>query len=75
VRAPSHRRAPLEMQRRFVDAPTIRAGGFSAQVRDVAGRVQAFTGMSPVAVDLTRRDFGIPVVFVVAPGLMPSEPE
>jgi len=75
VRTSSHRRAPLEMQRRFADAPTVRAGGFSAQVREVAGRVRAFTGMSPVAVALTRRDFGIPVVFVVAPGLMPPEPE
>jgi hypothetical protein len=44
-------------------------------VREVAGRVRAFTGMSPTAVDLTRRDFGIPVVFVVAPGLMPPELE
>jgi len=75
ARAPSHPRAPLELQGRFADTPTVRAGGFSAQVREVAGRLRAFTGMSPVAVDLTRRDFGIPVVFVVAPGLMPPEPE
>jgi ribosomal protein S12 methylthiotransferase accessory factor len=74
VRVP-RRPARLEMQRRFADAPTLRAGGFSAQVREVAGRVRALTGMSPIAVDLTRRDFGIPVVFVLAPGLMPPELE
>jgi hypothetical protein len=27
------------------------------------------TGMAPVAVDLTRSDFALPVVFVVAAGL------
>jgi len=64
-----------EMQRRFRDAPTLPARGFREQLREVVGRVRAGTGMSPVAVDLTRPDFGIPVVFVIAPGLMPPEPE
>lgn len=34
------------------------------------GRVTSQTGVSPIAVDLTREDLGIPVVKVVAPGLM-----
>jgi ribosomal protein S12 methylthiotransferase accessory factor len=55
--------------RPYNNAPTLPAAGFLAQVRDIVGRVRSFTGMSPVAVDLTRPDFGIPAVFVVAPGL------
>jgi ribosomal protein S12 methylthiotransferase accessory factor len=64
-----------EMRRCFNHAPTLPARGFREQLREVVGRVRACTGMSPVAVDLTRSDFGIPVVFVIAPGLIPPEPE
>ena len=66
----SLRRKSTEARRHFRDAPTVRATRFSPQLRDVVGRVRSFTGMSPVAVDLTRPDFGIPVVFVLAPGLV-----
>jgi ribosomal protein S12 methylthiotransferase accessory factor len=53
----------------FRSAPTVPLREFAAQVRDIVGRIRAQTGMSPMAVDLLRPDFGIPVVFVVAPGL------
>jgi hypothetical protein len=38
-------------------------------LHDVVRRIVACTGMPPLAVDLTRRDFNLPVVLVVAPGL------
>jgi ribosomal protein S12 methylthiotransferase accessory factor len=71
----SLRRKSPQTRRRFRDAPTLPARGFFDQLHDVAGRVRSYTGMSPVAVDLTRADFGIPVVFVFAPGLRLPEGE
>jgi ribosomal protein S12 methylthiotransferase accessory factor len=56
-------------RRTFASAPTLPATDFAAQARDIAGRVRRLTGMSPVAVDLRRPDFQLPVVFVVAAGL------
>ena len=59
-------------RRSFQEAPTVPAdgaAGFSGQLRDIVGRIQALTGMAPLAVDLSRPDFGLPVLFVVAPGL------
>jgi YcaO-like protein with predicted kinase domain len=53
----------------FRSAPRLPLRGFATQVRDIVGRIRAQTGMPPMAVDLLRPDFGIPVVFVVAPGL------
>jgi ribosomal protein S12 methylthiotransferase accessory factor len=55
----------------FTKIPSIRVKPFFTQLQDVVGRVRSITGMSPVAVDLTRSHFAIPVVFVVAPGLRP----
>jgi YcaO-like protein with predicted kinase domain len=60
---------PAAARHSFRSAPTVPLPGFAAQVRDIVDRVRAQTGMSPMAVDLLRPDFGIPVVFVVAPGL------
>lgn len=56
-------------ERAFGAAPALPLSGFRAQLRDVVERVRRLTGMSPMAVDLTRRDFGVPVLFVIAPGL------
>lgn len=56
-------------EREFGAAPTLPGSGFGAQFRDIVERVRTLTGMSPVAVDLMRDDFGVPVLFVVAPGL------
>jgi ribosomal protein S12 methylthiotransferase accessory factor len=55
--------------REYRSAPTLSGRSFGTQLRDVVERIRAVTGMSPVAVDLTRRDFGVPVLFVIAPGL------
>jgi ribosomal protein S12 methylthiotransferase accessory factor len=56
-------------ERRYDAAPTLPLSSFRAQLREVVGRVRRLTGMSPMAVDLARPDFGVPVLFVVAPGL------
>jgi YcaO-like protein with predicted kinase domain len=56
-------------ERCFDVAPTVHAAGFGALLQDIVGRVRTLTGMSPVAVDLSRPEFGLPVLFVVAPGL------
>jgi ribosomal protein S12 methylthiotransferase accessory factor len=74
VATASHRRLPFRpsfaaAEREFAAAPTLPASGFGTQLRDIVKRVRTLTGMSPMAVDLTRSDFGVPVLFVVAPGL------
>jgi YcaO-like protein with predicted kinase domain len=56
-------------ERDFSAAPTRPGSGFGAQVGDIVDRIRTLTGMSPMAVDLMRNDFGVPVSFVVAPGL------
>jgi ribosomal protein S12 methylthiotransferase accessory factor len=53
----------------FRDAPTVAAAPFTAQVHDITRRIRRVTGMAPLAVDLLRPELGLPVVFVVAPGL------
>jgi len=64
-----HYTQTVRPQRSFLDAPDLPRRSLPADVHDLVRHVTALTGMSPVAVDLTRPDFGLPVVFVVAPGL------
>jgi ribosomal protein S12 methylthiotransferase accessory factor len=47
----------------------IRMATWGDTIRDLAQRIRRQTGMAPVVVDLARPDLGLPVVFVVAPGL------
>lgn len=68
--------APAEAARRsFRAAPQVRQPGWTALLRELVRRVRAVTGVSPLAVDLSRPEFGLPVVFVVAPGLQLTPPE
>jgi ribosomal protein S12 methylthiotransferase accessory factor len=60
---------PAEAGRQFRRCPGLPMTGPGDQVDEIVRRVRRVTGMPPLAVDLTRPDFGIPVVFVVAPGL------
>jgi YcaO-like protein with predicted kinase domain len=53
----------------FGDVPDVRHITWAAAVHDLVRRIRAHTGASPLAVDLTRAEFGLPVVMVVAPGL------
>jgi ribosomal protein S12 methylthiotransferase accessory factor YcaO len=41
----------------------------AATLREIVSRVRTTTGVAPMAVDLQRSRFGLPVVHVVAPGL------
>ncbi|HEV7666681.1 MAG TPA: YcaO-like family protein [Chloroflexota bacterium] len=62
-------------QRRFQEIPSLLPGlGLGATVHEIVARVRSVTGMSPLAVDLRRSAFGLPVVFVVAPGLRLAPP-
>lgn len=56
----------------YRDVPTWATRGPVRDLDQIVGRVRAVTGASPLAVDLTRPDFGVPVVRVVAPGLRPD---
>jgi YcaO-like protein with predicted kinase domain len=53
----------------YASAPTMPVADFRAQVQEIVHRVRAVTGMAPLAVDLRRPEFGLPVVLVIAPGL------
>ena len=66
ARAASLESAPA---RRYPDAPTLPPSSLRAELAEIVRRVQATTGMAPLAVDLVRVDFDLPVVFVIAPGL------
>jgi len=56
-------------RRSFLDAPDLPRRPLAIEVHEMVRRIRTVTGMSPVAVDLTRADFDLPVVFVAAPGL------
>lgn len=67
--APPRLPFPAESRRRFGGVPSLPTTGARPQLREIVRRVRDVTGMSPLAVDLSRPEFGLPVVFVVAPGL------
>jgi YcaO-like protein with predicted kinase domain len=67
-------RASGAPRRAFQRAPGLSPRPMDATVGEIVRRIQAVTGVAPMAVDLTRPDFGIPVVFVVAPGLRLQPP-
>jgi ribosomal protein S12 methylthiotransferase accessory factor len=56
-------------QRRFQEAPTWEAETFDEDVAWELGRLRAVGVRQVVVVELTRPEFGIPVVRVVIPGL------
>jgi YcaO-like protein with predicted kinase domain len=58
----------------FESAPTIPLTDFKSALRDLVARVLSVTGMSPLAVDLRRPEFGLPVAIVIAPGLRIDPP-
>jgi len=55
--------------RSFGRVLSVQTKGWFATTSDLVRRIVAVTGMAPMAVDLRRADFGMPVVMVVAPGL------
>jgi ribosomal protein S12 methylthiotransferase accessory factor YcaO len=69
-RRSSHvRDRPAAADRVFTDIPDVRLDVTAGGVAEIVRRLSADTGMPVLAVDLSRPDFGVPVVFVVAPGL------
>jgi ribosomal protein S12 methylthiotransferase accessory factor len=60
---------PSEARRNFRAAPTLPVRTMGATLREIVSRVRKATGVAPMAVDLQRPEFGLPVVHVVAPGL------
>jgi ribosomal protein S12 methylthiotransferase accessory factor len=59
----------LEPHRTFQSCPDQVMGPWTMVLEEIVRRVRTMTGVSPLAVDLMRPEFGIPVVSVVAPGL------
>jgi ribosomal protein S12 methylthiotransferase accessory factor len=54
---------------RFYDCPDQPIGRWRDTLHETVARIRAVTGLAPLAVDLTRPEFGLPVVRVLAPGL------
>ncbi len=54
---------------RFGDITSLATDDIEQDLGLVVDKVKAQTGVSPIVVDLTREELGIPVVKVVAPGL------
>jgi YcaO-like protein with predicted kinase domain len=68
--AAHHQHAPtVGPTRAFGSISSLLIRNWAETLRDLVRRIQASTGVSPMAVDLSRDDFGLPVVLVVAPGL------
>lgn len=72
VHRSAQRPAQRPAARSYHDVPSLATQGPNRDLDEVVGRVRAVTGASPLAVDLGRADFGVPVVRVVAPGLRPD---
>ncbi len=73
--APGSRRVPFpsEAHRDFRRCPSLALASWGEQADELVRRIRRVTGMAPLAVDLTRPELGLPVVFVVAPGLGAEE--
>jgi ribosomal protein S12 methylthiotransferase accessory factor len=59
----------LQGTRDFRDIPSYASHDLQADLELVSSRIEQYTGFSPIMIDLTKTDMGIPVTFVVAPGL------
>lgn len=57
------------MTRDFQQIQSMASENLQADLERVSRLVEQQTGFSPMLVDLTRPDMGIPVTFIVAPGL------
>lgn len=73
-----HRRAralmrPVDRMRHFESIGRFEFGSFEAEVSWILDRLRAAGLRQAIAVDLTQREFGLPVVRVVVPGLEGSD--
>jgi ribosomal protein S12 methylthiotransferase accessory factor len=60
---------PITVMTDFQSTPSVLVHNWSSLLDDLVTRVRKLTGVSPLAVDLRRQEFGLPVVQVIAPGL------
>lgn len=58
-----------EPRGRFESAPETPPANLKETLSGLVAKVLTLTGMAPMAVDLRRPDFELPVAFVIAPGL------
>lgn len=65
----NRRRRPLTRVRSFEHIPDVTLTSWTGVLGELVSRVRKQTGMPPLAVDLARPDFDVPVVMVVAPGM------
>jgi ribosomal protein S12 methylthiotransferase accessory factor len=64
------RAAPREQRViEFHEVSSLKMASWQSAVCELAQRIKVLTGMAPLAVDLQRVEFGLPVTMVVAPGL------
>lgn len=61
--------AAIKPQRHYEDCAEVEFPNWNHALTGIVRRIREQTGTAPLAVDLTRVEFGIPIVFVVAPGL------
>jgi YcaO-like protein with predicted kinase domain len=59
----------LVAPRDYVGVPNVSITTWAEMVHDLVRRIGSLTGAAPLAVDLGRPEFGLPVCLVVAPGL------
>lgn len=59
-----------EPQGRYSDCCNLAGTDWKQMLSELVNRIEQFTGTAPVAIDLRRQEFGIPVTMVVAPGLL-----
>ncbi|MHC4878351.1 MAG: YcaO-like family protein [Planctomycetota bacterium] len=59
-----------EPQGRYSDCCHLPGTDWKQMLFELVSRIERFTGTAPVAIDLRREEFGIPVTMVVAPGLL-----
>jgi YcaO-like protein with predicted kinase domain len=67
--ADDHDAPVVRPTRPFGDVRSLRIDCWADILRELVCRIRTVTGTAPLAVDLSRPDFGVPVVLVVAPGM------
>ncbi len=70
---PTSHSAGRRKQMSFQDIPTMYHPDLATDLREVIARVLTVVDVPPIVVDLTRPEFGIPVIFVVVAGLIFGE--
>ena len=65
----SYRRSASQPSRSYREIQSLASYDCERDLQEVVGRIEAYVGCSPMLVDLTQPQIGVPVVRVVAPRL------